>query len=66
MPSPFSSKKPTQATGAVVETIQVVNSTLVCEVCFEVTREGVYLPKAKRLTFTCAEGHDNVVRNIEL
>lgn len=66
MPSPFSKKQPEQAKGAVVETLQVTSSTLVCEVCFEVTSEGEYVPQAKRLTFTCPNGHDNVVRNIEL
>lgn len=66
MPSPFSKKPQKQATGAVVETIKVTNSTLVCEVCFEETSEGEYVPQAKRLTFTCPNGHDNVVRNIEL
>ena len=67
MPSPFSSKKQTsQATGAKVEVIKVTNSILVCEVCFAETTEGEYVPGAKRLTFTCPSGHDNVVRNIEL
>ena len=65
MPSPFSSKQP-QAKGAVVETIKVTNSVLVCEFCFKETDNGEYVPGAKRLTFVCPEGHQNVVRNIEL
>ena len=67
MPSPFSSKKSEpQATGAKVATIKVTNSVLACEFCFSETSEGEYVPDAKRLTFTCPNGHDNVVRNIEL
>lgn len=67
MPSPFSSKKQApQATGAKIEVIKVTNSVLVCEVCFTETSDGEYAPEAKRLTFTCPDGHNNVVRNIEL
>lgn len=64
MPSPFNN--PEQATGVVVDTIQVTNSVLVCDVCFSETDHGEYVPGARRLTFTCPNGHDNVVRNIEI
>lgn len=67
MPSPFNnSEKNPQATGAVVETVTVTNSVLVCEVCWEEVSDGIYVPGARRLTFTCSQGHDNVVRNIEI
>ena len=64
MPSPFNNSE--QAKGAVVDTVLVSNSVLVCDVCFRETDTGVYVPKARRLTFTCPAGHENVVRNIDI
>ena len=66
MPNPFSKKPASQTRPATVETLQVTNSVLVCEVCFKETPEGEYTPATKRLTFTCPEGHENMVRNVEL
>lgn len=66
LPNPFNDKKEQRATGAKVETIQVTNSVLVCEYCFKEADTGEYTPGNNRLTFTCPDGHENVVRGIEL
>jgi hypothetical protein len=63
LPSPFSKKSSDQASLGAVE---VTNSTLICEKCFETTGDGVYYPAHKVLSFTCPNGHVNEVRNIEI
>jgi hypothetical protein len=65
LPNPFSDK------GAEAQHVQtsgvtkVVNSTLVCDQCFEETSEGDYYESKSLLVFTCPNGHQNEVK-IEL
>ena len=68
MPSPFSNKKPSQARpgGQENDALEVTNSVLVCEVCFNEVSDGSYFPSQKRLVFTCGDGHVNIVKDIEL
>ena len=68
MPSPFSSKKNSQAgpSGQENNVIRVTNSVLVCEFCFKEVSDGDYFPSQKRLVFKCPEGHTNIVKDIEL
>lgn len=71
LPSPFSKNpepvEPKRSTGAVVETVAILNSELWCEFCGGMSTEGTYIPGAKRLTWLCDVcGAENVVRNFEL
>lgn len=60
MPSPFS-KKPQLS-----DSVDVTNSTLVCDQCYDSTEYGTYWPEKKLLVFMCPNGHKNEVRNIVL
>lgn len=62
LPSPFNNK----ATGVVLKSIDIVDSELFCEKCGEATDHGTYIPDARRLTFVCPSGHDNVIRGLDL
>jgi hypothetical protein len=63
LPSPFSKKT---ADDAALGAVDVVNSTLTCEKCFEVTDKGTYYPAKNILIFVCPNEHTNEVRNIEI
>lgn len=66
LPNPFEKKPKKHETGVLVHEIKVYDSELWCDSCSGMATEGTYQPESKRLTFVCPNGHDNVVRNIDL
>ncbi len=65
LPNPFSDREK-YPTGAKVDVIKITDSSLWCDACFEEVSEGEYVPGNKRLSFVCSQGHENVIRGIEL
>ncbi len=59
LPSPFNTGNSPEPQAGVVE---ITNSTLVCEECWDVVSSGVYYEEKRLLVFTCISGHKNEVK----
>ena len=67
MPSPFNLPSSELQRSVEQELVEVTNSCLTCEFCFNDSENGTYDPKRKELLWVCYTcKRENVVKGIEI